>query len=200
MALDRNYFNNIELEPLRRKFYDIEAVDALLVDIRSKAEMMNREAEALREKAANAEAVISSLRAENEELFKKGEELSREVTALRGDLEEARAKSAETSEKYEKSTLAPEWAEEREAKEKAENSARILQEAKACRARAMQALENLFDRTREMQADMMDQLDDQWEAFLSGVRNEEQAPEDLGAKVENIARELREIEEGGNGT
>ena len=200
MALDRNYFNNIELEPLRRKFYDIEAVDALLVDIRSKAEMMNREAEALRAKAANAEAVISSLRAENEELFKKGEELSREVTALRGDLEEARAKSAETSEKYEKSTLAPEWAEESKAQEKNRDSEKFLQEAKTCRARALQALENLFERTREMQADMMDQLDDQWEAFLSGVRNEEQAPEDLGAKVENIARELREIEEGGNGT
>ena len=200
MALDRNYFNNIELEPLRRKFYDIEAVDALLVDIRSKAEMMNREAEALREKAANAEAVISSLRAENEELFKKGEELSREVTALRSDLEEARAKSAETSEKYEKSTLAPEWAEESKAQEKNRDSAKILQEAKACRARAMQALENLFERTREMQAGVIDQLDDQWEEFLSGVKKEEQAPEDLGAKVENIARELREIEEGGNGT
>lgn len=195
MALDRNYFNSIELEPLRRKFYDVNAVDALLVDIRSKAEMMNREAQALREKAASAEAVISTLRAENEELFKKGEELSREVTALRADLEAARAKEPATPEKYEKSTLAPEWAEEREAKEKAENSARILQEAKACRARAMQALENLFDRTREMQAGMMNQLDEQWDEFLNGVRNEEQAPADLGAKVENIARELREIEE-----
>ena len=200
MALDRNYFNNIELEPLRRKFYDIEAVDALLVDIRSKAQMMNREAQALREKAANAEAVISTLRAENKELFKKGEELSREVTALRADLEAARAKEPEASEEYEKSTLAPEWAEESRAQEKNRDSEKFLQEAKACRARAMQALENLFDRTREMQAGMMDQLDDQWEEFLSGVKKEEQAPEDLGAKVENIARELREIEEGGNGT
>lgn len=199
MALDRNYFNNIELEPLRRRFYDMQAVDALLVDIRSKAEMMNREAETLREKAANAEAVIGVLRSENEELFKKGEALSREVTALRADLENARTHIADRTENYEKSTLAPEWGEESE-KEAPGDAARILQEARECRARAMQALENLFDRTREMQAGMMDQLDDQWEEFLSGVKKEEQAPEDLGAKVENIARELREIEEGGNGT
>lgn len=198
MALDRNYFNNIELEPLRRKYYDVRAVDALLVDIRSKAEMMNRETETLQEKLSQAEAMITELRADNEDLFKKGEALSQEVTALRTDLKEARALITES---FDNCTLEPEPEEKNAPAEEAKTSDKILQEAGASRARAMQMLENLFERTKEMQSGILEQLDDQWEAFLNGVKNSREAvPEDLGSKVESIAKELREIEEDNDGT
>ena len=43
MALDRDYFNSIELELVNDKYYKVEQVDALLVDIRAKALEMNKQ-------------------------------------------------------------------------------------------------------------------------------------------------------------
>lgn len=94
MELDRNYFNQIRLNTRRGKFYDIEAVDRLLVDIRSRADAMNREyADACR-KLAEAVQTAESLREENTELFMKGQALSQEVLALRDELKAAQSGEA----------------------------------------------------------------------------------------------------------
>ena len=94
MELDRNYFNSIRLNTRRGKFYDIEAVDRLLVDIRSRADSMNREyADACR-KLAEAVQTAESLREENTELFMKGQALSQEVLALRDELKAAQSGEA----------------------------------------------------------------------------------------------------------
>ena len=94
MELDRNYFNQIRLNTRRGKFYDIEAVDRLLVDIRSRADSMNREyADACR-KLAEAVQTAESLREENTELFMKGQALSQEVLALRDELKAAQSGEA----------------------------------------------------------------------------------------------------------
>ena len=42
MDLDRSYFNSIRLNTHRGKYYDVEAVDRLLVDIRSRADSLNK--------------------------------------------------------------------------------------------------------------------------------------------------------------
>ena len=94
MELDRNYFNQIRLNTRRGKFYDIEAVDRLLVDIRSRADSMNREyADACR-KLAEAVQTAETLREENTELFMKGQALSQEVLALRDELKAAQSGEA----------------------------------------------------------------------------------------------------------
>ena len=94
MELDRNYFNQIRLNTRRGKFYDIEAVDRLLVDIRSRADSMNREyADACR-KLAEAVQTAESPREENTELFMKGQALSQEVLALRDELKAAQSGEA----------------------------------------------------------------------------------------------------------
>ena len=70
MELDRSYFNSIRLNTHRGKFYDVEAVDRLLVDIRSRADALNKEVYASREKLAEAEKTAEALREENNELFR----------------------------------------------------------------------------------------------------------------------------------
>ena len=94
MELDRSYFNSIRLNTHRGKFYDVEAVDRLLVDIRSRADALNREVIASREKLAEAEKTSESLREENSELFLKGQALSQEILSLREELRAAQAGEA----------------------------------------------------------------------------------------------------------
>ena len=94
MILDRNYFNSIRLNTRRGKYYDIEAVDRLLVDIRSRADSMNREyADACR-KLAEAVQTADALREENADLFMKGQALSQEVLSLRDELKAAQSGEA----------------------------------------------------------------------------------------------------------
>ena len=94
MELDRSYFNSIRLNTHRGKFYDVEAVDRLLVDIRSRADALNKEVYASREKLAEAEKTAEALREENNELFLKGQALSQEILALREELRAAQAGEA----------------------------------------------------------------------------------------------------------
>ena len=94
MELDRSYFNSIRLNTRRGKYYDVEAVDKLLVDIRSKADTLNREVLSSREKLAEAERTADVLREENNELFLKGQALSQEILSLREELRAAQAGEA----------------------------------------------------------------------------------------------------------
>lgn len=55
MALDRDYFNSIDLKPVKKKYYSLEEVDALLVDIRAKALAANEETEKLKDALAESE-------------------------------------------------------------------------------------------------------------------------------------------------
>ena len=94
MELDRNYFNQIRLNTRRGKFYDIEAVDRLLVDIRSRADSMNREYASVCQKLAEALQTVDTLREENTDLFMKGQALSQEVLTLRDELKAAQSGEA----------------------------------------------------------------------------------------------------------
>lgn len=94
MELDRNYFNQIRLNTRRGKFYDIEAVDRLLVDIRSRADSMNREYDSVCQKLAEALQTVDTLREENTDLFMKGQALSQEVLTLRDELKAAQSGEA----------------------------------------------------------------------------------------------------------
>ena len=129
MELDRNYFNQIRLNTRRGKFYDIEAVDRLLVDIRSRADSMNREYAAACQKLAEAVQTAESLREENTELFMKGQALSQEVLALRDELKAAQSGEAfvipeEDSSLSQDETQAPDESEKKE-KEGDESSSSI---------------------------------------------------------------------------
>ena len=94
MELDRSYFNSIRLNTHRGKFYDVDAVDKLLVDIRSKADALNREIISSQKKVAETEKANEALREENNELFLKGQALSQEILSLREELKAAQAGEA----------------------------------------------------------------------------------------------------------
>ena len=94
MDLDRTYFNSIRLNTHRGKYYDVDAVDRLLVDIRSKADILMKEVLSSREQLAEAEKTVDALRDENTDLFLKGQALSQEILSLREELRAAQAGEA----------------------------------------------------------------------------------------------------------
>jgi cell division septum initiation protein DivIVA len=91
MSLDKSYFNSIRLDTYRHKFYSVEAVDRLLVDIRSQADTLNRDLESSNRKLAEAQQTAESLTEENKDLLSKGQALSQEIVSLREDLKAAEA-------------------------------------------------------------------------------------------------------------
>ena len=107
MELDRSYFNSIRLNTHRGKFYDVDAVDRLLVDIRSRADALNREIVSSRDKVAEMEKTNEALREENNELFLKGQALSQEILSLREELKAAQAGEASLIPAEEKEEAVP---------------------------------------------------------------------------------------------
>ena len=91
MSLDKSYFNSIRLDTFRHRFYSVEAVDRLLVDIRAQADAMNRELEASARKLSEAQQTAETLTEENRDLLSKGQALSQEIISLREDLKAAEA-------------------------------------------------------------------------------------------------------------
>lgn len=60
--LDKSYFNSIRLDTVRKKYYQADAVDRLLVDIRSKADSMVRELIQARAECEDAVKAAEALR------------------------------------------------------------------------------------------------------------------------------------------
>ena len=84
----------MRLNTHRGKYYDVEAVDRLLVDIRSRADSLNKEVIASLDKLAEAIRTADTLRDENTELFLKGQALSQEMLSVREELRAAQAGEA----------------------------------------------------------------------------------------------------------
>lgn len=180
MALDRNYFNNIVLEPVRKKFYPLQAVDNLLVDIRSQAAGMLREAEAVSARANAAEQQADALRKENADLRANAEALSREVSSLRAEVSELKLSND--------SLLAVQQ----------QSQQRVVRPVTDSEDRAalLARVERFYVSARDSYVHAISHLDEEWQSLSAeaGIPSPTEVPEDLSQKVSSIARELEEIE------
>lgn len=178
MVLDRNYFNSINLFPIKRKYYDIKEVDNLLVDIRKQAELINHRYQDMQEELEGAKAGREDYRI-------KGQALSQEVITLREKLAEAEKRAAEAEEKanafetaLEKNSrhLAP-----REDEDRSDNS---------CTYR-MEQFEEMYKSMRKLFTSGVDTLDRQWSQFVE--KGSDSIPADLSSKIGKIAMVMEEI-------
>ena len=178
-TLDRAYFNALNLTPVKRKYYDKPAVDAVLVDIRIKADALNNELEGLRKTIAAKDAKIDKL-----------QETIREADAKRMELGDAVLSAHATY---------------NEIIEKADGEAeRIIAEANSKRAEADKRMENqqdyaiknveeFYSKAKENCEAQLEELNMLWQRFLCGL-DEEAPPADLKSKIGRIASEVREID------
>ena len=180
MALDRNYFNNIVLDPVRKKYYPVKAVDDLLVDIRSQATGMLREAESVSARVISAEQQAEALLRENTELRANAEALSREVSSLRAEIEELKLSNDSLLTVQQQSQ---------------QRTARPITDSED-RAALLARVERFYVSARDSYVHAISHLDEEWQSLSAeaGVQPPAEVPEDLSQKVSSIARELEEIE------
>ena len=177
-TLDRYYFNSLNLEPIRRKFYNIQEVDSVLLDIRTQAEILNRENEDLKNDIKLKEKELSELREKLKEADSKKEELNDALisarTTYRGIVDKANEEADEI--------IAGARIEQQEMKEKT----RRRQEY------AVDRIGEIYAFMKESQEAQAEQLNLMFQQFLCGLE-EDDAPDDLSSKVGRIAKEMQEI-------
>ncbi len=183
MALDQDYFDSIHIDVVKRKYYNVNKVEAVLTDIRRQA---------------------LALQAENEELRRKLEEKSDPSAELtdaiysaqsvyRSIVERANQRAEAILEQAEQQRLA------------------ILDENQRQRDQAVQAVEQCMQRLRDQQQESLTMINAVWQDFLCGLYPEDgpaldkpkgpeeaaisDIPADLDEKVGAIARELLSMEE-----
>lgn len=170
MALDKEYFDAISIDVVKKKYYNANKVEAVFADIR-------RQADELREENERMRAALSALADRRVEL---GDAMLSAQGVYRGIVERANARAGEIVAEA-----------ERRAKE-------IVAETQRQQDAAVQRTERLFNAMKKQHLAAIDTLNAEWQAYLCSLYTEEPgregggeaAPEDLSAKVDAIAHQL----------
>ena len=190
LTLDQEYFDSVNMEVVKRKYYEADKVNAVLREIRSRAESTNRENARLR-------GEVEAFRGQKAEI---GDMLVSARSLARGVVEDANTEADEILLRARTQADAI----VREAEQKAEALLRDAQErADALAAaypdqqeHAARCVERVFENLRQQHLDAVDALNDQWQDFLISLEEDAgEAPADLEQKVGAIARELRALED-----
>lgn len=174
MALDREYFDAIHIDVVKKKYYNANKVEAVFEDIRRQAEELTEENERLRRE-------LDAYRGRSGEL---SEAVLSAQVIYRRIIEKANAR-AETI-----------LADARRESSEIRRSSQTQQEY------AVQQVERCISRVRELQMTAIEEINAEWQRFLCGLYPEEEAaadpeaPADLSEKVDAIARELQAINSG----
>ena len=175
MALDKDYFDAIHIDVVKKKYYNANKVNAVLEDIAAQAQALEAENQALR-------AQLSELGQCKNEI---GETLLTAQAAARDIIGKAQAQAGRIV------------ADAQRQREEILSGAADQQEyAAAC-------VEKVFDKLKRQQMENVETLNGLWQEFLCGLMTEpEEKPAESDGKaritelesmVNSIARELSEI-------
>ena len=176
MALDQKYFDDINIDVVKKKYYNANKVNAVLEDIREQALRLEEENRNLREQ-------LESLSSRKEEI---GDAILSAKTVSQQIISDACVQSEKLlndSRLKAKQIIAA-------AQEKKEH---LLAEAAERQEYCVRQAEKLYSGMRERQLESIEALDDDWQSFLCGLMDSEgsgPSEEELSAKVGAIAREL----------
>ncbi|MBP3539538.1 MAG: hypothetical protein J6J62_06810 [Oscillospiraceae bacterium] len=173
MALDKEYFDAINIDVVKKKYYNANKVNAVFADIRSQAEALQAENLRLREELAELNSKRDSIGA----AVLSAQQIYREI------VDKANVRAAE---------IVAEAEQERE---------ELRRESLRQQEYAVLRVENCFSSLREQYQSAIDALNTEWQDFLCGLYPPEDdmadkaaLPEDLNEKLAAIASGLREME------
>lgn len=204
MALDANFFDSINIELLKRRFYDANKVNSLLNDIRGQAQALISENGQIKaeldslnaQKSEIAEAMLSTRALCRDMVDKARQEAEALANAARAEAEEllnaarAEAEALNAAAKAEAEAMVTEARQERDA---------ILSENLRQHELAVDKVESCFAEQRQRHLDAIEDINLRWQEFLCGLYNEDAAaddaplPEDLPDRLDDIARQLEDI-------
>ena len=170
MALDKEYFDAIHIDVVKKKYYNANKVEAVFEDIRRQAAALTEENEQLRQALAARDGHREELR----EAVVSAQSIYQRIiekAQLRANAMLAQAR---------------------------QESEEIRRRSEAQQDLAVKQVEVCLSRVRQLQEDAIEEINSQWQNFLIGLYPEdepaaEEVPADLSEKVDNIARELRAI-------
>ena len=181
MALDQEYFDSIQIDVVKKKYYNANKVNAVLADIRAQAQALEAENQALR-------AQLGAFSRGRDEI---GDTLLTAQAAARDMVAKAKAQAGRI--------LADA---QRQRQEILSGTTDQQEYAAAC-------VERTFDKLKRQQLENIDTLNSIWQEFLCGLAPELPKPapmpkrppvsddkvriDELETMVNNIAKELSEI-------
>lgn len=201
MALTREFFEKIDIELVKRKYYNANKVDALLSTIRSEALKLSEENSSLRkqldalqsQKAEISEAVMSAQLLHSEIVQKANAKADEAVVEARTQaealIEEAKAEAARLIEKaQQQAQMLLDKASAEEEKARAIHD-ELLGSKQQRQEYAVGKVESCFAMLRQRHQDAIDALNLQWQEFLCGLYEDESSPEkaEAEAMLENAA-------------
>ena len=174
--LNNEYFDSINIEIAKKKYYNAGKVDALLADIRRQAADMLAENEQLRAKLSE----ISKGRDDISETLLSARSFSRSITA---DAEQRAADIIAEAEKRAAEIIV----------EAEQQAAEISESNRSTEDYAIGCVRESYDALRESLQQQLELVNSSWQSFLANLSTESipaDVPEDLGDKVGAIASEL----------
>lgn len=168
MALDQDFFDSIQLEIAKKKYYNAGKVDAVIQSIREQARQVTEENAALREE-------LSALTRQKKEI---GDALLSAKTISREIILDAQQQADELLRQA------------RAEKEAAEEEHRRREEL------SVQRVQETLSHMKEYHEACIASLNREWQSFLCSLDEESTPPADLSDKVDAIAREMFSLEEG----
>lgn len=173
MALDKEYFDAIHIDVVKKKYYNANKVEAVFQDIRRQAEALLAENEAMRSRLE----LLDGRKFEIGDAVLSAQAIYREVVAKANQRAEEIVAEAEL------------------------RRGEILEEARRRQEYAVQRVETCYSRMKEQHLACIEAINAEWQDFLCGLFPEDEvppvsAPADLEEKVGAIADELFSIEGG----
>ena len=198
MALDKEFFDSVNIDVVKKKYYNANKVNALLENIQRQAETMGQENELLR----------TQLEALNGQKTEIGDTLLSARALAKKIEDQARAQAEETIRQAQEKADAI----VREAEHKSQELAESLPDQQEYAAKCV---ENCLNKLKKQHVEAIEMLNNEWQDFLCGLMPEEhtdvaetgtesepadtQAQEntedmpELQERVNTIAKELMEI-------
>ncbi|MBQ9250350.1 MAG: DivIVA domain-containing protein [Oscillospiraceae bacterium] len=167
MALDKDYFDAIHIDVVKKKYYNANKVEAVFEDIRRQAAALTEENERLRQ----------------------------ELNARSGHREELRESVISAQAIYQRIIEKAQQRADAILSEARRESEEIRRNNEAQQDLAVKQVEACLSRVRQLQENAIEEINTQWQNFLIGLYPEEapapdKVPADLSDKVDSIAREL----------
>ena len=181
MALDKEYFDAIHIDVVKKKYYNANKVEAVFSDIRSQAEALYEENQRMH----------GQLEAVNGKKFEIGDAVLSAQAIYREIVDKANARAESILEDAER------------------QRAQIVDEARRQQEYAVQRVESCYTNMKQQHQDCIDAINAQWQDFLCGLfpeagmqttaspepameteDEESVAMEDIEEKIGAIAREL----------
>lgn len=197
MALDKQFFDSIDIELVKRKFYNANKVNSLLSDIQAQALVLSEENLRLKNELDS----FRSQKAEISEAVLAAKTLSREI---RESAEKEANQLLENARREAEETLSAARAEAEELVSQAsERRDEILNEKQRLQEHTVEKVESCFARLRQQHLEAVETLNLQWQDFLVSLYDGEESvndslpdalPEDFSEKLGDLARELDDID------